>query len=71
MSFKHFFLMKYILFLLMCGMAFGIGGQILDGGNPVEIATPFDETDVAALQWAAPALPNDVLRPGHEESGLS
>jgi hypothetical protein len=46
--------MKYItILLLLCGMVFGLGGQILDGADPYEIATPFDETDVAALQWAA------------------
>lgn len=46
--------MKTILITLLafCSIAFGLGGQIQSGGNPYEIATVFDATDVAALQYA-------------------
>ena len=41
------------LVLLLSACCFGGAGQILDGsGDPYEIATVFDEDDVAALQYA-------------------
>lgn len=46
--------MKTILMaiLIFSRLAFGVAGQILDGGNPVEIATPFVETEIDDIQFA-------------------